>query len=119
MKKKTWMKYIAGCLTLALFVTMVPMQAAANTEKQGGTGTTGAASGGAASVATPTPTATASATPTATATVNPTLYELDAPTVTARGGSNRVMLSWNKVTGASGYYIYSRKSSESVYQLLR
>lgn len=38
------------------------------------------------------------------------------PTVTARGGSNRVMLSWNKVTGASGYYIYSRKSSESVYQ---
>ena len=39
MKKKTWMKYIAGCLTLALFVTMVPMQAAANTEKQGGTGT--------------------------------------------------------------------------------
>ena len=50
MKKKTWMKYIAGCLTLALFVTMVPMQAAANTEKQGGTGTTGAASGGAASL---------------------------------------------------------------------
>lgn len=80
MKKKTWMKYIAGCLTLALFVTMVPMQAAANTEKQGGTGTPGAVSGGAASVATPTPTATAtaSATPTATATVNPTLYELDA-----------------------------------------
>ena len=124
MKKKTWMKYIAGCLTLALFVTMVPMQAAANTEKQGGTGTPGTASGGAASIATPTPTATASATPTATAsatpaataTVNPTLYELDAPTVTARGGSNRVMLSWNKVTGASGYYIYSRKSSESVYQ---
>ena len=37
MKKKTWMKCIAGCLTLALFVTMVPVQAAANTEKQGGT----------------------------------------------------------------------------------
>lgn len=34
MKKKTWMKYIAGCLTLALFVTMVPMQAAANTENR-------------------------------------------------------------------------------------
>ena len=111
MKKKTWIKCIAGCLTLALFVTMVPVQAAANTEKEGGTGTPGTASGGAASIATPTPTATASATPTATAsatpaataTVNPTLYELDAPTVTARGGSNRVMLSWNKVTGASGY----------------
>ena len=116
MKKRTWMKYIAGCLTLALFVTMVPVQAAANTEKEGGAGTSGAATGGAASIATPTPTATASATPTATATVNPALYELDAPTVTARGGSNRVMLSWNKVTGASGYYIYSRKSSESVYQ---
>lgn len=41
MKKKTWMKCIAGCLTLALFVTMVPVQAAANTEKQGGTGTRG------------------------------------------------------------------------------
>ena len=117
MKKKTWMKCIAGCLTLALFVTMVPVQAAVNTEKQGGTSTPGAASGGAASIATPTatasatptPTATASAMPTPTATVNPALYELDAPTVTARGGSNRVMLSWNKVTGASGYYIYSRK----------
>ena len=95
MKKKTWIKYIAGCLTLTLFVTMVPMQAAANTEKQGGTGTPGAASGGAASIATPTPTATASATPTATATVNPTLYELDAPTVTARGGAHRAKLSWN------------------------
>ena len=33
MKKKTWIKCIAGCLTLALFVTMVPVQAAANTEK--------------------------------------------------------------------------------------
>ena len=114
MKKKTWMKCIASCLTFVLLVTMVPVQAAANTEKEGGTGTPGTASGGAASIATPT--ATASATPAATATVNPTLYELDAPTVTARGGSNRVMLSWNKVTGASGYYIYSRKSSESVYQ---
>ena len=76
MKKRTWMKYIAGCLTLALFVTMVPVQAAANTEKEGGAGTSGAATGGAASIATPTPTATASATPTATATVNPALYEL-------------------------------------------
>ena len=55
MKKKTWIKCIAGCLTLALFVTMVPVQAAANTEKEGGTGTPGAASGGAASIATPTP----------------------------------------------------------------
>lgn len=34
MKKKTWIKCIAGCLTLALFVTMVPVQAAANTEKR-------------------------------------------------------------------------------------
>ena len=41
MKKRTWMKYIAGCLTLALFVTMVPVQAAANTEKEGGAGTSG------------------------------------------------------------------------------
>ena len=84
MKKKTWMKCIASCLTFVLLVTMVPVQAAANTEKEGGTGTLGTASGGAASIATPTPTATASATPTATAsatpaataTVNPTLYEL-------------------------------------------
>ena len=52
MKKKTWIKCIAGCLTLALFVTMVPVQAAANTEKEGGTGTPGTASGGAASIAT-------------------------------------------------------------------
>ncbi len=100
--------------------------ATANTEKQGGTGTRGQLAEVFASIAMPTPTATvsatstptatASATPVATATVNPALYESDAPTVTARGGSNRVMLSWNKVTGASGYYIYSRKSSESVYQ---
>ncbi len=66
-------------------------------KKQGRNRYPGAASGGAASIATPTPTATASATPTPTATasamptptatVNPALYELDAPTVTARGGS--------------------------------
>lgn len=113
-----------AALHSVLWLQWYPVQAAANTEKEGGTGTPGTASGGAASIATPTPTATASATPTATAsatpaataTVNPTLYELDAPTVTARGGSNRVMLSWNKMTGASGYYIYSRKSFESVYQ---
>ena len=39
MKKKTWMKCIASCLTFVLLVTMVPVQAAANTEKEGGTGT--------------------------------------------------------------------------------
>lgn len=52
MKKKTWMKCIASCLTFVLLVTMVPVQAAANTEKEGGTGTPGTASGGAASIAT-------------------------------------------------------------------
>ena len=41
MKKKTWMKCIASCLTFVLLVTMVPVQAAANTEKEGGTGTPG------------------------------------------------------------------------------
>ena len=35
MKKKTWMKCIASCLTFVLLVTMVPVQAAANTEKEG------------------------------------------------------------------------------------
>lgn len=115
MTKKKFMKCIAACLTFALLITMVPVQAA-NTEN--GSKGADAASGGAASITTPTPTATASASPSVspTATVNPALYELDAPTVTARGGSNRVMLTWNKVAGASGYYIYSRQSTDAVYQ---
>ncbi len=35
--------------------------------------------------------------------------------VTVRGGSKRLRITWSKVTGADGYYIYCRPSTSSVY----
>ncbi|MCR5690948.1 MAG: fibronectin type III domain-containing protein [Eubacterium sp.] len=43
-------------------------------------------------------------------------YRLAAPSsVTARGGSKRVRLTWTQVAGASGYCIYYRSASSSAY----
>lgn len=120
MMKKNVTKWIATCLAMAMMISIVPVPAvaaesAAPTKpdtSQGGQ--PGAASGSAAGTATP----TASATATATATVTPNLsaYKPAATTVTARGGSARVRVSWTKVTGASGYIIYARPSTEVSYQ---
>ena len=115
MMKKNVSKWIAICLAMAMIVGMEPIQAATTTTDQsksetGQTGAAEAASGSA--VSSPTPTATA----TATATPNLSAYKPAATTVTARGGSSRVRVTWSKVTGASGYYIYARQSTEVSYQ---
>ncbi len=111
-------KWIATCLAMAMIVGIVPVQAA-TTDKKDKTNSTdtvastpGAASGGAAGTATPTATATA----TATVTPDLSMYKPVATTVTARGGSARVRVTWTKVTNASGYYIYARPSTEVSYQ---
>lgn len=42
-----------------------------------------------------------------------------APVIQARGGSKRVRLTWSKVTGADGYYVYCRKSADGVYERVK
>ena len=116
MMKKNICKWIATCLAMVMMISVVPIQAgAADTtlpsepdHSQGETAE--AASGSAVGTATPTATVTATTTP------NLDLYKLPATTVTARGGSSRVRVSWAKVTGASGYIIYARPSTEVSYQ---
>lgn len=112
--KKNSFKWIATCLVMAMLVNTVPIQAdSSDPGKQDNSQKTDSAevaSGGAAGVATPTPTATATATP------DLSIYKPAAPTVTARGGSARVRVSWSKVTNASGYYVYARPSTEVSYQ---
>lgn len=130
--RKNNFRWIATCLLVAMLVNVIPIQADSsvpskrdNSQKAGAADTV---SGGAAEVTTPTPeaTATATVTPTATPTVTPTvtptappnlsIYKPAAPTVTARGGSARVRVTWSKVTNASGYYIYARPSTDVSYQ---
>lgn len=69
-------------------------------------------------VVTPVPVETAE--PTETPAISPTpavpVTSLSAPTAGARGGSKRVRITWNKVSGADGYYIYYRPSTSAAYE---
>ena len=115
MMRKKVSKWIAICLAMAMIIGIEPIQAASTDQSNSETGQPGgseATSGSAVSSATPTATATA------TISVAPNLsaYKPAATTVTARGGSSRVRVTWSKVTDASGYYIYARQSTEVSYQ---
>lgn len=133
MKHKNFAKGIATCLTLAMIIGCIPKTTYSSAEETGNSSETVVpdnATGSAVSTPTPTattevtasPTADASATPTATATSTPVddllAYKLSAPTLTVRAGANRIRLSWTKVTGAQGYYIYGRTASEAAYTLM-
>lgn len=124
--KKKYARSLALCLASALVIGSVSgigrirdVNAAGNvsdsnqstgTAVTGGAVTGGAITGGAVQTATPTPTLAP--------TPKPDLSS-QAPaapaSVTARGGSKRVRLTWSKVTGAEGYYIYSRPASSASY----
>ena len=118
MMRKKVSKWIAICLAMAMMIGIEPIQAASTdqskseTEQPGGSvATSGSATSGSA-VSSPTPTAMATATATTSATPNLSAYKPAATTVTARGGSSRVRVTWSKVTDASGYYIYARQSGD-------
>lgn len=122
MMKRNISKGIATCLALAMMVSIVPAKAATtdaadqtNTNETTEAAVPDIASGSAASTPTATATSTATATATATATPNLSAYKPATTTAAARGGSCRVRVTWTKVTGASGYYIYSRPSTEVSY----
>ncbi len=116
--KKKYAKCLAMCLTTALLVGSVSgigkvsradaadsgKQTTENPSVSGPAVTGDAISGSAVVTASPTPVPDLSS------------QKPAAPaTVTARGGSKRVRLTWSKVTGADGYYIYCRPSSSSTY----
>ena len=119
MMKMKVSKWIAICLAMAMIIGIEPIQAASTDQSKSETGQPGgseATSGSAVSSPTPAATATATATATTSATPNLSAYKPAATTVTARGGSSRVRVTWSKVTDASGYYIYARQSTEVSYQ---
>lgn len=67
---------------------------------------------------TPEPTEEPTAEPTVSPSPTPTVTveTLAAPTAGARGGSKRVRITWSKVSGADGYYIYYRPSTSAAYE---
>ncbi len=106
MKKKT-VKWLALCLILILMIGMEPIQAATEQSED-----STVVSGSGIEI----PTATPEATPTASVEPDLSAYKPAAPTVTARGGSSRVRVTWSKIADADGYYIYVRQSTEVSYQ---
>lgn len=126
MRKKNFAKGMALCLTLALVLGNAPgLSGSVRESKAADTaGTTESAadpstepSGSPSSEPsvgpTPTPSSVASG---SAADVDLSLYKPTAPqSVTARGGSKRVRLTWSKVSGADGYYIYARPTGTAAY----
>ena len=107
-RKEHGKRGIALCLAVALSAAVLAEgagngAAAATETATGGAVTGGAVSGGAVETATPTPTIDVSA------------YKPATPAASVRGGSKRVRVTWGKISGADGYYIYSRESSAAAY----
>ncbi len=125
MRISNWKKTIVLCLSLSLCLGTVAeyglrgeakaaeagrnSTVSENNLAQASTGAVVSATGSAVSAA---PTVTPSPTPVA----DYSAYKPATPTVSARGGSKRVRLTWNAVENADGYYIYSRPSTSSAYQ---
>lgn len=118
MRKNRTAKAMAMCLTLAMMAGVLPQgglkeakaagTTAAGSEQTADNSPTGAASGGAV-------TPTESPTPTPNWDQLVELYKPAAPAISLRGGSKRVRITWKKIEGADGYYIYSRPSTDSAY----
>ncbi len=125
MRISIWKKTMVLCLSLSLCLGAVADYGVQGEAKAAGadqktadveynlavtsTGAVISATGSAVSAA---PTVTPSSTPVA----DYSAYKPAVPTVSARGGSKRVRLTWNAVANADGYYIYSRPSTSSAYQ---
>ena len=109
-RKEHGKRGIALCLAFALSAAVLAEgagngAAAATETATGGAVTGGAVSGGAVETATPSPTPT----------IDVSAYKPATPAASVRGGSKRVRVTWGKISGADGYYIYSRESSAAAY----
>ncbi len=112
MKKKKTAKAMAMCLTLAMVAGVLPQNSwkearAAETAAENSSQTTGVVSGGSITGT--------EVTPTPVPDNQLELYKPAAPTISLRGGSKRIRITWKKVEGADGYVIYSRPSTDSAY----
>lgn len=118
MKKKRTAKAMAMCLTFAMMAGVLPQsglkgaKAAETTTTNSSQTTDSSQTGGAATGGSITGTDT---TPTMVPGDQLELYKPAAPTISLRGGSKRVRVTWKKIEGADGYYIYSRPSTDSAY----
>ncbi len=112
---KNWKKYISLCLAFSMVASAAMGMGPERSKAAEGTGAVSGgsiSSGSAVSTTTPVPTTLPTVTPCHTGF---DAYRLPATTLKARGGSKRVRLTWTAVSGASGYYVYYRKASESAY----
>lgn len=126
MKNEKWYKIIAVCLVAAFLVGLfsedVLVSYAKAREEIMITEPT--------PTVTPTKTPEVTNTPEVTATPNVTTgpaatfipnindYAPNTPTLTALGGSKRVRLTWTKVDGADGYFIYYKDPTAAQYTLM-
>lgn len=113
---KNWKKYISLCLAFSMVASAAMGMGPERSKAAEGTGAVSGgsiSSGSAVSTTTPVPTTLPTVTPSATPDLD--AYRLPATTLKARGGSKRVRLTWTAISGASGYYVYYRKASESAY----
>lgn len=122
-KKKNFAKGLSLCLTLALVLGNVSglggsVQKSKAADTANTTGTTESTEN-----TSPEPSISPNPTPTPSSVVSGgavtgdlSQYKLPAPqTVTTRGGSKRVRLTWSSVSGADGYYIYARPTGTAAF----
>ncbi len=110
MRKKDWKKGMALGLFLSLLLGNVAAAQALETENSTGKVTTIDATvvtGGGVTV-------TGSAVDTETP-----VESLDTPTVSVRGGSKRIRITWNAITNAKGYYVYLKEPDSSEYKKVK
>lgn len=126
---RKWMKGMAVCLTLSMFAGIMAgfadgkgtwtdgsVAKAAETTEAPSESATPTAEPSVEPTSEPTATPTASPAPTLSPTPAVPVIPLPAPTTGARGGSKRVRITWSKVSGADGYYIYYRPSTSAAYE---
>ncbi|MCH5265214.1 MAG: fibronectin type III domain-containing protein [Lachnospiraceae bacterium] len=117
-RNKNAKKGIALCLALALTVAGLTEwggRAEAAAGENTGQTTDGTVSEGAVSGGVVTGSAAGTATPSASPTIDVSAYKPATPVVSVRGGSKRVRITWGKISGADGYYIYSRPSTSASF----
>lgn len=128
--RRNWKKYVSVCLALSMMVSgagvTVRGLAATGTAVTGaaitgsavtGSAVTGSAVSGSGVSSGSAVEGTQSPQPEETPSVDHSRPA--APVISARGGSKRVRLTWSQVEGADGYYVYCRKSTDSVYERVK
>lgn len=110
MRNTIWKKGMAMGLFLSLFVGNVAAASTPtveNSTKEGNTSTSTVVSGSSVTV-------TGGAVGT-----KPLIESLDTPTVSVRGGSKRIRITWNSIANAEGYYVYLKSPDSTEFKKVK